>query len=247
MVRGMPQNRNRCRTIVQNSLVSRAGRRAALAALVVCAGTAAAWAGDNDGTMSAPSSFYDKMMQVIGVDNGPNIDYSARSPLVVPPTRYLPPPQPDRPPAVADWPHDPDMARAAQARAKEKITKPVPDYELIDALPLRPDQLNAPLAHGGPSTAAASGGVGTPYNPDSSVERQKSDLFSLFRNPFSSKTEYATFTGAPPRSSLIDPPPGYMVPSPDQPYGVGPAQAHYKIPTVADRMTPQSGSVAGGQ
>ena len=35
------------------------------------------------------------------------------------------------------------------------------------------------------------------------------------------KEEYIPFTGEPPRSSLIEPPPGYRTPSPTQPYGVG--------------------------
>jgi hypothetical protein len=36
------------------------------------------------------------------------------------------------------------------------------------------------------------------------------------------KEEYANFTGEPVRGNLTDPPAGYRVPSPDQPYGIGP-------------------------
>jgi hypothetical protein len=42
---------------------------------------------------------------------------------------------------------------------------------------------------------------------------------------------------------LTDPPPGYQTPSPDQPYGIGPDRKKYKVPTVADRATLDSGSV----
>ena len=38
------------------------------------------------------------------------------------------------------------------------------------------------------------------------------------------REEYATFAGEPSREDLTDPPPGYLTPSPDQPYGIGPEQ-----------------------
>jgi len=76
--------------------LQRAARGAALAVLVVCANAVAARAGDD--SMSSNTSFYDKMLQVIGVQGGANIQYGERSPLVVPPTRDLPPPAADRPP-----------------------------------------------------------------------------------------------------------------------------------------------------
>jgi len=206
---------------------------AALTALVVCAGGAAR-AGDDD--ISNSTSIYDKILQTIGVDGGgPNIQYNERSPLVVPPTRDLPPPQADAVPQVPDWPHDPDMARRTQTKAKEK-PKPHPDYVLESSRPLRPDELRgsgAPAGGGGTATANAGGDVPRPKK-------------SIFDFSFFHKEEYATFTGEPDRTSLTDPPPGYMTPSPDQPYGIGPEQKKYKIPTVADRTTPSSGSVAGG-
>jgi hypothetical protein len=45
---------------------------------------------------------------------------------------------------------------------------------------------------------------------------------SLFGTLFAKdKPETAKFTGEPRRTSLTQPPPGYQVPSPDQPYGIG--------------------------
>jgi hypothetical protein len=203
----------------------------ALTALVVCAGGSAR-AGDDD--VSSSTSIYDRLLQVIGVDGGgANIQYGERSPLVVPPTRDLPPPQADAPPPVADWPHDPDIARRTQAKAKEK-PKPHPDYVIESSRPLRPDELRGSGAPGaGTATASA----------DNEAARPKKSIFDF---SFFHKEEYATFTGEPSRTSLTDPPPGYQTPSPDQPYGIGPEQKKYKVPTVADRATPSSGSAAGG-
>ena len=234
-VRGMPQNRNGSYRIRSAALL-RGARGAALAAFVVCAGTAAAHAGD-DGNSSP--SFYDEMLQAIGVDTGPTIDYSERSPLVVPPTLNLPPPQASRPPAVADWPHDPDMAGSAKASVKKQARRPFVDYTVVDPEPLRPDQLGGDGADTRSANAVGPNIFSTTDDPGA-VKRSTGDLFSKF-NPFASKTEYATFTGEPARTTLTDPPPGYLTPSPDQPYGVGPRKAHYAVPTLGSREAAHPG------
>lgn len=217
---------------------------AALAGLAICAGSAMAYAGDDD-TISSSTSFYDKFLQTIGVEGGAAIDYSERSPLVVPPTRDLPPPTADRPPPASDWPKDPDIARRAQAKVKEK-PRYTPDYAVVNSLPLRPDQLNAPGANTGaasaPGAAGSNGPSGADY-PEKEIKNQSNPL-NFFENAFK-KEQYATFTGEPERTSLTDPPPGYLTPSPDQPYGIGPGEKKYKVPTVADRATPVSGTSGG--
>jgi hypothetical protein len=48
-----------------------------------------------------------------------------------------------------------------------------------------------------------------------------------------SKVEYGNFAGEPVRQSLTEPPPGYRVPSPEQPYGINPDKKPYK-PTSND-------------
>ena len=53
------------------------------------------------------------------------------------------------------------------------------------------------------------------------------------------KEQYATFTGEPQRADLTDPPPGYLTPSPDQPYGIQPDKKGYKPKTLGERMEPQ--------
>ena len=237
----MPQHRDRRNPGRKACAPWRLACGAVLAGLAVCAGTAVTYAGD-DGTMSSSTSFYDKFLQTIGVEGGADIDYSERSPLVVPPTRDLPPPSADRSPAVPDWPKDPDIARRAKAKVKEK-PRFTPNYAVVDSLPLRPDQLNTLGANTSARGAAGPNGASGSDYPEGEI-KNKSNPLSFFENAFK-KEQYATFTGEPARNSLTDPPPGYLTPSPDQPYGVGPAEHRYKVPTVADRATPVSGSSGG--
>ena len=128
----------------------------------------------------------------------------------------------------------------AKVKAKPRYN---PDYADTDSLPLRPDQLNVPGGNTrAPSAAGPNGPSGSDY-PEN-IEHSKKNFFS-FANVFK-KQEYATFTGEPARTSLTDPPPGYLTPSPDQPYGVGPEQKQYKIPTVADRANAGQRHCAAG-
>jgi len=216
--------------------------RTALAACLVCAATAVARAQDDD-VQSSGGSLYDRLLQVIGVSSsGGDINYSERSPLVVPPTRDLPPPSADAAPAVPDWPKDPDITRRAKAKVKAR-PHPHPDYATDLARPLRPDELNAAGTNsGGRGEMPTPGGSSNSDYPERDYAPPKTSIFSWFST---SKQQYATFTGEPPRTSLTEPPAGYMTPSADQPYGIGPDQKKYKVPTVADRATPDSGTASG--
>lgn len=217
--------------------LTRAVCRAALATSVICAATAAR-AGDDDAQASS-GGFYDTILQVIGLSGGANINYSERSPLVVPPTKDLPPPSAAAAPAVPDWPKDPDVNRRAKAKIKEK-PHPHPDYAIDSARPMRPDELNVPGANtAGRGSAPTPGASSNADYPERDYTPPKKSVFDLFRT---SKQEYATFTGEPARGTLTDPPAGYMTPSADQPYGIGPDQKKYKIPTVADRAELSSGT-----
>ena len=241
----MPQHYLDCceagRLSQRRASIGRGLGRALLAACLLCAATAVARAGDDD-TQNSGGSLYDRMLSVIGFGSGADINYSERSPLVVPPTRDLPAPMADAPPPVPDWPKDPDMQRRARAKAKEK-PHPHPDYVLDSSRPLRPDELRAAgTAAGGRSSATPGASSGADY-PERDYTPPKKSVFDFFNT---SKQQYATFTGEPARSSLTDPPAGYMTPSPDQPYGIGPDRKKYKVPTVADRATPNSGSAASG-
>jgi hypothetical protein len=65
----------------------------------------------------ADNPMWDKFMQSLGLKSQPDaqIHYSERSPLVVPPTRDLPPPTPDAVPAP-NWPTDTKNTPSKQAK-----------------------------------------------------------------------------------------------------------------------------------
>jgi hypothetical protein len=220
----------------------RTTRAAALAALCVCACAATARAGNDDpnATQGSGGSVYDKMLDVIGLGSQGTIQYSERSPLVVPPTRDLPPPGANAQPAVPNWPKDPDVEQSKQAKVKEK-PGPHPNWVIENSRPLRPDELRNPAGTTPASPTTPNTSTSGADYPEQ-IERPKKSIFSL---DWFKKEQYATFTGEPARTSLTDPPVGYQTPSPDQPYGIGPEKRQNKIPTVADRVTPTSGSASG--
>ncbi len=202
---------------------------AALTAALLCSYTAGARAGDDDDGRS----FTDKILTTIGLKNSSagelGINYSERSPLVVPPTRDLVPPAADAPPPNVNWPKDPDIKRRKEAKKNDK-PRYQRDYVIESSRPLRPDELNVP---GGPSGSTSVSSSGSTASAADTAPKK-----SLLSGMFQKEEEYATFTGEPKRASLTDPPPGYLTPSPDQPYGIAPERKTYKVPTVADRMEP---------
>jgi hypothetical protein len=238
----MPQHNVLSRNVGPWPLMSVA-RGVALAVLVICATAATARAGDYEdpnATQASNKSIYDKMLDVIGLSGRGAIQYSERSPLVVPPTRDLPPPSANAAPPVPNWPKDPDVARAKQAKAKEKVG-PHPDWVIESSRPMTPQELRA----GGSNPAATPTTPGPACGPADCPDKLEPNKKSVLNFDWLKKEQYATFTGEPPRTSLTEPPPGYQTPSADQPYGIGPAHKQYKVPTVADRMEPTSGTAGG--
>jgi hypothetical protein len=225
----MPQIRIRNRKV---GMLVHAALGVGLAGLILGAPSTAR-AGDDEG-----SSVMGKIMETFGLrdpnGNYAGIDYNERSPLVVPPTRDLPPPEASTAPPAPNWPKDQDMIRRAKAKAEEKKVAPHPDYVADSSRPLMPNELDP----------AGAPRVNTPIDSSASANslmndpRDKGVKKSLFSGIFSSKTEYTTFTGEPSRGTLTDPPPGYLTPSPDQPYGVGQAPANYKVKTLGERVEP---------
>jgi hypothetical protein len=203
---------------------------AAVVALVACAHVSTARAGDDD-DMASKESFSDKFWKTLGVKNPGDteyqINYSERSPLVVPPTRNLPAPMTNAATAP-NWPKDPDVAK----RKIKKDDKPViQQYDRAAEADraLRPDELNNVSRD--PRVVAA---PGTPEQSEP-ANKAKRNLFDFsWMNP--NKTETATFTGEPARASLTDPPPGYLTPSPDQPYGIVPEHKAYTPKSLGERM-----------
>ncbi|MGO8924443.1 MAG: hypothetical protein ACLQF4_16075, partial [Xanthobacteraceae bacterium] len=202
--------------------VAQIGLAAALAVGMTCAAVSTAQAGDYDDPSG--TSFSSKVLKAIGLPDPDHpeyeINYSERSPLVVPPNRNLPAPiATDKPPAP-NWPQDPDLKKHQAAKAEKSIVRPNGDPVMDEGQPLQPDRLIPP---GSRSSAASS-------SPGIEPKQGKGILtFDWFR-----KEEYGTFTGEPPRASLTDPPPGYQTPSPDQPYGIPPDRKPGKASTRND-------------
>jgi hypothetical protein len=182
-------------------------------------GVGPALAEDGDEELTFEQRLIHQFMLGLGAQNGSGIDYRERSPLVIPPSPNLPPPEnPDAVKANAAWPRDPD----------ERARKPAPlrlrgarneQAKADDSIPLLPSELNRPGARAG------AGRVTTP-EPDAEMQWRRRFLPSelgykggIFGSLFG-KQEDAKFTGEPPRTSLTDPPVGLQTPSPAQPYGV---------------------------
>jgi hypothetical protein len=158
--------------------------------------------------------------------NAPTIDYRERSPLVVPPSRDLPPPQAKATPKNPAWPNDPDVARARKAEAKKKVNTGNASTALENqGRPISPDELNRGVTGSVPQSNRSN--APTPGADPDGRQVAPSDL-GYFGGLFSGRAwgfgayqeETGTFTSEPPRSQLTEPPPGYQTPSAAQPYGV---------------------------
>jgi hypothetical protein len=175
----------------------------------------------------------------MGVNVGqPGIDYRERSPLVIPPTRDLPPPQAagtaTRNPA---WPREPDHKIAVRSRPNLRATTDEPGSESA----LTPDELRRgtnPRASRVTDPSQTTGSVeeaniGRPLSPN---QLGSSSIFNWNALMGTHLNEQAQFAGEPTRGSLTQPPAGYQTPSPNYPYGTGVDKGSgWKIPTVLDR------------
>jgi hypothetical protein len=223
----MPRDRSVKATFVRFGLLPAAF--GAVVALGLSAFASSGRAADDDENQKTIGQ---KVMGVFGLKNpfDPvyDINYAERSPLVVPPNRNLPPPMPEGGPKVANWPHDADIEKRAASKKAEKPTAHA-DWAMESDRALRPDELNVPGANTAAKTAAPGA---TPLPPP-----PKKSFWSFdWLNP--NKDEYVTFTGEPQRTTLTDPPPGYLTPSPDQPYGIGPEHVAPHVQTLGERMEP---------
>src|SRR5262247_2634765 len=130
-------------------------RRAAAAAAVALA-LALAWSAgspraedaDDDENVPLDSKIFRQFMKDLGLkrEGDAMIDYRERAPLVVPPSRELPPPRDEAEVAAKTpaWPKDPDVARRKQEQADEKakLKGNLSVEEQMRAL--RPDELDKP-------------------------------------------------------------------------------------------------------
>ena len=219
-------------------------RSSALALFVIaltCASLGNARAEDDEEDVPADTKFLRNFMSVLGFQrDGTGIEYRERAPLVVPPSRDLPPPQSEsaeaRNPA---WPKDPDVIRRRQATAAEKA-KLGADNVSEQARPLRPDELNV---RGGVTTSSGKAAPSAeesarPMSPEQLGSSTQQLLEKMWGYVGPKRPESAPFTAEPPRTSMTAPPAGYQTPSPSQPYGVDPTrpQAPQKPSTLEQRL-----------
>jgi hypothetical protein len=178
----------------------------------------------------------------MGVDVGrAGIDYRERSPLVIPPTRDLPPPQAAG--TVASnpaWPREPERKVVPRKTKNARATPDEPGTESV----MSPDELRQ-------GTASRSTRVTDPSQTPGSVESYNLDKgqmspYELNRNGKSLFSwdglmgthlkQESKFEREPTRNALTQPPSGYQTPSPNYPYGAGQDKGNgWKIPTILDR------------
>jgi hypothetical protein len=171
---------------------------------------------------SNESGIFGSMLKTLGIGGENNIEYHERPPLVVPPTRELPPPQP------AD----------AKTAAQPKKGTTVRDLDKL-AVPQRP--VEPSLA--GAGAPAPSGG--SPETTAAIPQAQPAPSGGFFSKLFSSSGSDKPATPVAPvpaRKSLTEPPLGYESPAPSQPYGVAPPAAPAKTTPEGALQTPAGAS-----
>jgi hypothetical protein len=221
-----------------------AGAAVALALALACsAGSARAEDANDDENVPLDTKLFRQFMKDLGLSRSGDglIEYRERAPLVVPPTRELPPPRDEadvsKTPA---WPKDPDVARRKQdlAAEKAKLKGNLSVEEQMRAL--RPDELDKPGA-GEKKSADAKGAsksaedTSRPLMPSDLGTKTEKIFGSIWSSFTPAKPESAPFTGEPPREAMTAPPSGYQTPSPNYPYGVG-VQDKRKVITADEKL-----------
>jgi hypothetical protein len=213
-----------------------------LAAMLVFAGGIGHALAQDDDDELPDTKFFKGMLQGLGLkkdgmqENG--INYEERPPLVVPPTRDLPPPQSaDAARGNAAWPKDQDEQRRREASAKKRREAKPFVWEDLGA------QLNPQDLKKGAATPKDDA-LRKPQDVEDAQRQYKPSelgyvggLFGNMKDFFSGGADqYGTFEAEPPRASLTDPPVGYRSPSPAQPYGVAKDGTRTKAATPEDRV-----------
>ena len=210
-------------------------------ALAMALSVGNAFAEEDEEEVPLDTKLFRQFMKDLGLRrDGEGIDYRERAPLVVPPSRNLPPPQSEA--AVTSnpaWPKDPDASK----RKAEAVKKKLPNRTAAEAADAEARPLSrSELERGKAAPGTQAGGVVKDADAEASRPLRPNELGSksLFSNMFSSapwadKTETGTFTGEPERDNLTAPPPGYQTPSPNQPYGLSPTQEKGKGLTLEQR------------
>jgi hypothetical protein len=220
-----------------------------LAAMLVFAGGIGHALAQEDDDELPDSKFFKSMLQGLGLKKDgeqSGISYQERPPLVVPPTRDLPPPQTtDAVRGNAAWPKDQDEQRRREASAKRK--KNAKPFDWTDlGVQMSPNELKKGAATAKDEAISRK----TPQDVEQANRQYKPSELGYVGGMFGSVKDFfgvgggggqtATFEAEPPRASLTDPPAGYRSPSAAQPYGVS------KDSTKSTAMTPEDRVTSGG-
>jgi hypothetical protein len=178
----------------------------------------------------------DEITKGLGLQGSDPDAYRERSPLVVPPSRNLPPPQAKASESVpAAWPVDPDAKKRKEiAKAKlytqaNKSTQASMDNAFSNGAPISPGELNPPG-----TTGSIGGGSRQPDDPNFQngtpmLPSQLGFLGNWYNKVIpNDNPELGTFTSEPPRANLTQPPSGYQTPSATAPYGLINKKERYK-------------------
>jgi hypothetical protein len=163
----------------------------------------------------------------------PSIDYRERSPLVVPPSRNLPPPQTEALAAKNPaWPVDQDVKRADDLERRRKGTASREEFDdWKEGRELSPSELNRGRAASRPVTSSS--------DPEKGDAKPSELGFTGWTwGKFfggNKQTETADFVEEPVRETLVQPPTGYRTPSPSQPYGLDKRNERSKPTNVYDK------------
>src|ERR1700742_4713886 len=175
----------------------------------------------------------------MGVDVGrPGIDYRERSPLVIPPTRDLPPPQAaGTATSNPAWPKESDRKVVTRKSNNTRATHNEPGSESA----LTPDELNRGINPRAPRVTDPSqntgsieeANIGRPVSP---TQLNNKGIFNWSAIMGTHLNEQGKFEGEPTRGALTQPPAGYQTPSAAYPYGTGSDKGSgWRIPNVLDR------------
>ena len=227
----------------------RAAAIAAVAlAMVIALGAAGARAEDaDDENVPLDTKLWRQFMKDLGLqrDGQAAIDYHERAPLVVPPSRNLPPPRSEEEVTAKTpaWPKDPDVTQRKQAAAAEKARLKGNVSVEEQQRALRPDELDKPgrAAKGTDKrgTGQTAEDTAKPLTP-SQLGTDTKKLFGSIVSSFGAAApESEPFTGEPQRDTMTAPPAGYQTPSPNYPYGMGIQQDKRKASTLEERLEPQ--------
>lgn len=207
---------------------SRRAARPFAAAVIFATGFCAASPALADG-----DGFFSPVLGLVGMGNGAEkhepvkgggIDYSPRAPLVVPPTRDLPPPKPALP-RGANWPNDPDAVARRKAEADSR--RPAPQVVVS-----QPDT--------GPVKVRMSDCVPGQCPDDSFWDKIKATV------SLNAKQDIVLSGAEPKRDYLVEPPVGYRRPVPlsAQPVATQPVAAQPAKTLPTEQQGPASAKPA---